>query len=1292
LIDSLTGAYSRGTLDRRLREGIARARRQGEPFSILLADIDHFKSVNDAFGHARGDAVLQELVQRLRAALRASDTVGRYGGDEFAALLPNTSKEQALGLAERVLAAVASAPFGEEPPLSLSSSVGVAEYPADGSTAGDLLERADLRLYEAKRRGRAQAAAEDPPRSASAVMGEPSRLVERDDAIRSLGRFLDEMPRARAGTLAVTGVDGSGRSRMLTEVARAAQRMGYEAMEVRADPALKSSPYEALARAVDPTWGLPHPSDPSAFVEGILRHAEEGATSGVVVAVDELDLLDSESVALLENLLVRPGGPPRAIACSANPEAARRLLPENVPLRESIELEPLTAGGTAVWLRSVLHGEPPEDFTAWLHRETGGLPGYMTRGLCYVLDRGLLNKSEDAWRTSGALYEIPLGERLGLQVAPPPGNLPTSLTSFIGRERETEEVKKLIRQNRLVTLVGPGGVGKTRLALQVAAEMSRRFPGGVWFVPLASLSAGELLPSAIGDALGFRFSSAAEHGEQLVDYLRGKDLLLILDNIEHLLEGMGTLTDVLRGAPLVRIAVTSREPLRVQGECVFEIRGMTLPEGDTEAHARSSAVRLFLDRARKARAGFAMSDVQRPAVTRICRLVDGVPLALELAASWVRALSCEEIAEEIEREVDFLATSLRDLPDRHRSLRAVFESSWELLSAEERDAFAKLSVFRGGFGRDAAGAVAGVSVQMISSLIDKSLLQGAGTGRYHVLEILRQYGAEKLGERASARKDIERLHSEYYAGFVSARTGELSGLRQKQVLAEIGGEIENVRAGWDLAVREGEHELMNRYLAGLVTFYSSQGWVREEETALGSACESLRRRGTLGVEARLVFARVLSAWADACGQLSRYEQAGDLFRDCLGLLDRLEQEDIDAAGLANVRMTRAVSLSRLGWLHRLSGEPRLGRQRTEESLRLLEALTCSPHVEAGLITDVRARTLSNLGMIHWARAEYRSAVGLFRDAIAAYESLGNSRGVAATGVNLGLVHQDLGEYAEAISLYEKALHTFTDLGEKRSASVVSCNLGTTYYTIGDYPRAMEHLRHYLAVSEELGDRRAIARACGNLGVMHHDRGEGDDAVLLYQRALRHAEEIGDRHTAAMLRGNLGVTYTNLGRHREARALLQQAREDLEEIGDKVALIDLLIALSRLCLEDGSGAGTAEEHALAALALSRESGARGAEAKALLSVATVEASRVPTEAAGHFREAIDGLEALGQKRELAAGLLEYGRFLRRTGAGDFREHLSRAAALFKELRLRHKVEEVESEVAASPTTDEESSDS
>ena len=398
------------------------------------------------------------------------------------------------------------------------------------------------------------------------------------------------------------------------------------------------------------------------------------------------------------------------------------------------------------------------------------------------------------------------GMDLPVRSAPPRHNLPAQTTAFVGREEELAEINTRLQDPacRLLTLLGPGGIGKTRLALRLAEDLIEAEPAcfehGVFFVSLAPFRRAEGVVPAVAEALGYSFRTEVEGGtrttprRQLLDYLRRKQLLLVMDNYEHLLadgtprggesgsDGTGFVTDVLSTAPGVKILVTSRSGLRVQGEHLYPLTGLQVPDAmlrspadDWQTLRGYSAVELFRQGARQARPDFELRSADMVHVARICRLVQGMPLGILLAAAWVGMLTPEEIAAEIQQSFDFLESDLRDVPLRQRSIRAAFDHSWRLLDEREREVFRGLSVFCGGFTREAAWEVVGASLRDLMSLVHKSLLLPSSPGRYGLHELLRQYAAERLDLAPEQEEGVQERHCSFYSAALEPWAGELKG-------------------------------------------------------------------------------------------------------------------------------------------------------------------------------------------------------------------------------------------------------------------------------------------------------------------------------------------------------------------------------------------------------------------------------------------------------------------------------------------------------------------------------------
>jgi predicted ATPase/class 3 adenylate cyclase len=410
-------------------------------------------------------------------------------------------------------------------------------------------------------------------------------------------------------------------------------------------------------------------------------------------------------------------------------------------------------------------------------------------------------------------------------------NLPIQLFPFVGRQAEIAVARELMTEAHLLTISGPGGVGKTRLAIQIAEELLDQFSSGVWFVDLASLSDPALVPQAVAAAIGLQEQAGGQVSDMLLSYLESKSVLLILDNCEHLVDACAQLAHkILLAAPNCKLLVTSRQLLGLTAEQVYPLDGLDIPEIENEDEVKHSpAVQLFAQCARRVAVDFELREHELEAVIRICRLVQGMPLGILLAAAWVDLLSLDEIAAEISNSVDFLESQMRDVPERHRSVRAAFEYSWNLLSEVERTALANMSVFQAGFDRRAAQVVSGVSLRSLNTLAHKSLLQReAGTGRYYLHGLIRQFAWEQLDISGNCKK-ILFAHSNYYLAYISEKESELKGERQLQALDEVEADFENIRAAWTWAVEQDDATGIGNALEGMflyTTFRShfSQGY------------------------------------------------------------------------------------------------------------------------------------------------------------------------------------------------------------------------------------------------------------------------------------------------------------------------------------------------------------------------------------------------------------------------------------------------------------------------------------
>ena len=778
-----------------------------------------------------------------------------------------------------------------------------------------------------------------------------------------------------------------------------------------------------------------------------------------------------------------------------------------------------------------------------LQRELGVEPSLATQQLYERLLRG--EPAEEGEKvTQDAASLSPLGARRH--------NLPPQLTPFIGREEElAETIGRLENPScRLLTLVGPGGIGKTRLVVQAAAAQIATFAHGVCFIPLATVSSIDLLALTLANRLDFALYEPENPVRQIVNYLREKHMLLVWDSFEHLLQGTSLLSEILAGAPQVKLLVTSREKLNLRGEWVLEIAGLQYPVSEVTGRVEKySAVQLFMQNARRVCAGFSPSEAEMPFLVRICQLVEGVPLGIELASAWVPVLDCRAITREIENGLDLLVTSLRDVPERHRSMRAVFEYSWNLLTEEERGVFGRMSVFRGGFHREAAEKVTRASLPLLSALLDKSLLHRKPSGRYEMHELLRQYGESRLDEDSQASKEAEDRHCAYYAEFLHQREDHLKEAGQQRALEEIREEIENVRAAWRWAVKHGKLERIGRMAEALWLFYEMQGWSVEGEETFRKATETLGRiEDAHGYDKRIILGQVLAREGWFCFRLGLAEKAREVVQRGLSILRPL-----------GVRQEVAFCLGTLGVVAYVLGEYEQADQLQQESLAISR--------EIGDAFGM-ARYLNSLGFVANAVGKWEEAEYFLRESLAIFKKIGNRWGIAFCLGNLSNTAYYLGEYSEAREILQESLAIRREIRDRWGIPRCLNNLGRVASASGEYAEARRLHQESLDIFRETGNRRSAAYSLFYLGDVAFLLGEYGEAERLHQESLVIRKQIGDRRGIVRSLNSLGKVACALHHYQDSEEHLHEALKTAAEIQTVPLVLEVLLGIATLLAEKG----------------------------------------------------------------------------------------------------------------------------
>ena len=624
-------------------------------------------------------------------------------------------------------------------------------------------------------------------------------------------------------------------------------------------------------------------------------------------------------------------------------------------------------------------------------------------------------------------------------------HLPQQLTSFIGRQDEIAKISLLLDDPacRIVTLVGPGGIGKTRMALEIASHKASDFANGAYFVSLQSLKSVENILPAIVDALLFQLQGSQRTPEQqLLDYLREKHLLLVIDNFEHLVEGAALLSDLVRAAPGLKILVTSREVLNLKLEWLRPMRGLALPEIGTPAD--SDAMRLFIERAQRLQADFD-TEAERPYILEICRLVDGMPLAIELATGWLHTINCAGVAREIRQNIDFLASKQRDIPPRHRSIRAVFNHSWRLLYEAERQVLPRLSVFRGGFTREAAEQVAGATLDALTALVEKSFLHRTASGRYDMHELLRQYAEEEL-ESSGESKAVLDTHSQYYAGSLTTSRLEIA---QRGIAHHI-KELDNIRLALETAVKYGVPERFGKNYYHLYWIYEMNAWYEEGEKtflALVNAFEAQPQ----SAEQQLHLGGTLSNYAWFLHRLNRSDEIEAIIRRSIAILDSLELSLVQIWP----RFTATLVIARA-----LDREAEVTIQRYLDSIEIFRQFN----------QDWTVAWIKNgLGERLNAYGRHAEALEHLEFALPVQRHYDMKLGVLWCLEGLGRANLGLGNYTQAKHQIEEALDIAHELRWQYFECSLYVILGEIDVALGSYDSAKQHLITAFDITRDMGD-------------------------------------------------------------------------------------------------------------------------------------------------------------------------------------------------------------------------------
>jgi len=700
--------------------------------------------------------------------------------------------------------------------------------------------------------------------------------------------------------------------------------------------------------------------------------------------------------------------------------------------------------------------------------------------------------------------------------------LPLQPTPLLGRDSELAAMERLFNnpQCRLLTLTGMGGIGKTRLAIEFATKLQPIFPEGVFYVPLAPINAADEIIPTMADAFGFVFSGPNDPKEQLINFIAQnlkRSALLVLDNLEHLLvqsiaeEKQGAvelISELLQRLPNIKILVTSRERLNLQGEWTYELHGLAIPPQEFSGRLENySAAELFIQSALRASAEFKITESEQPALIQICQLLDGTPLAIELAAAWVEMLSCQEIAHEINSNIDFLITNMRGIPERHRSLKASFDHSWKLLSEHERYVLSRLSVFRGGFDRTAAEEVACATLPLLASLVSKSLVRRIEKGRYDLHEAIRQYAASHLEEDPTCLLETFDLHSKYYLDFASEYEKILKSANQQAAMRDMTLELDNLRSAWKWGIERGKFESLSKAVRSFGWFFEVSGLLRD------------------GIEQLELLVQVLR------------NKPRDIY------MDRALGSTFVQQGLLNFRIGQFLRAQEL----------------YHEGIAILRSINEKPLLADALIFS---------GTLMHLNGNYLEAKTLIKEGLA-YAQATNNPWFTAYGIyNLGHVDSLIGKYQEGYEQMQEGLKIWRGVGDPHSISLGLNFLVNTMIKLERYEEAKNAMHESITLCEQTKNRWGMGTAYRYLGLATLADGQILEAQGHFQKSLEIFGEYFKGWDIALSLTYLGDAVRMAGDVDEARKIYKEALQISLDAKSILIAMDTLLGLAHLQVQVG----------------------------------------------------------------------------------------------------------------------------
>ncbi len=1146
--DSLTGLLKREAFSRHLAELASSSREESGVFSLAIIDIDHFKSINDGFGHSRGDSILTEFGKRAGAMSREDDVLFRYGGDEFTALLPGADLPEAEKFAERLLKACSSREYQGDPPLSVTLSIGLAQFPGDGLSPRDLFDAADRRLFCAKREGRNRVVSSD----STTVYDEPGiqsgRLLGRDREMASFIAFTQEAAEKGRGFFLVLGPDGAGKGSFLQAASSYLSLGDYRLITVKGSGETQGS-HSALAAALGCS------PDRGSVIDAL--YSSSGSSMSLGVFLMDMHTMDRDSIeALTEFYSMYPGW----LIIAASTE--RTALVEGAGfggVSSSVRLGPVSLEDCRAWFRAGLMWNPPDDFLEWFHGETGGLPGLFVQGITHLRRRGYLSGTTGSCRLEEDYRDFPLGSRLAFGSRAEINNLPVDLTPFAGRERELEEIRGLLEgKARLITLRGMSGMGCRRLAIRAAGQNEFLFPPGICMVDCSA--GGTAIPARFASELSL--PSGRKPLDTIAGFIEDSAMLLLFINISPGDEVVSFIGELLRACGEVKVIATSRAALDLPGEVVVPVEGISTESPDGESPSPAAAI--FIQTAERLAGIRFPGDLKLNLVEEICSLLGGAPLAIELAASWTRVMSVAAICRRIRANPSFIGGSTKE--KNTEGLSDLFQQSWDQLSPVEKNSLSRLTVFAGHFTVEEAEEISDVSPELLLSLVDRSFLLRDDMG-IHIPAMTRDFILQEKTPYSRGFEVAREMHCRYFASR-AAFYGEMAwmGLEAGRGLDGMKSSFDDIYLAWKLAIEKKRFRFLRQMMKPVSVYCQDRGRFRTGfnmmEEALSGAGSSLPE----GLAAIIMANQALLAFRTGRTTVSE---------KLIGSAVELSQGLVDA-DRGTVLYTRGAILLEMG---SLSGAGEYLEQALEvfrDSGAPVEALETelelvNYHLQSGNYATARtmlpplARRCRDMsfrcgewkarlfmGDLAASEGDHRRARDAFLAYLSAVKTAGYTGKCAVALNQVAGIEASQGRYGEAEQHYSTAADYFMRIGSVRGQAGTMLNLAALNQMRGNADEVRRNYEEALVLGEKARDETIISNALNGLAFYYLKRDELERAESFLTRAGETAEKSGSKPVLIRIMYGFALLDHRRGLSeraaRTAIALLHQPASDAESEG------------------------------------------------------------------------------------------------------------------------------------------------